>query len=208
MTEIVIVRHGETESNRLGLFRGRLDVPLNETGRAQARRAAEALAAKPISHVYSSPLSRAVETARAIGLRHGIEPIVDDAFDNIDLGAWQGREKAVVREEEPELWRLWTTDPDSLAIPGGERLADVRARAHARTLRLAREHDGRRVAIVSHRSVAKLLGGALLGLRTGYFWSLYLDNAGYSIFHYNDGMFTLVRWNETCHLDTRVVERY
>jgi broad specificity phosphatase PhoE len=208
MTEIVIVRHGETESNRLGLFRGRLDVPLNDAGRAQAERAAAALATEPISRVYSSPLSRALETARAIGSRHGIEPVVDEAFDNIDLGAWQGRQKVAVQKEEPELWRLWTTDPDSLAIPGGERLSDVRARAHARTLSLAREHDGHRIAIVSHRSVAKLLGGALLGLTAGYFWSLYLDNAGYSVFHYNDGKFTLVRWNEACHLDTRVVEQY
>ena len=61
---------------------------------------------------------------------------------------------------------------------------------------------------VSHRSVGKLLGGALLGLSAGYFWSFYLDNAGYSVFTCNDGKFTLVRWNEACHLGERTVERY
>lgn len=208
MTEVVIVRHGETESNRLGLFRGRLDVQLNDTGRAQAERVADALSLEPVSHVYSSPLSRALDTARAVAARHGIEPVVDPAFDNIDLGKWQGREKAAVEREEPALWRLWTTDPDRLAIPGGETLADVRERALRRTLDLARTHAGTRFVIVSHRSVAKLLGGALLGLEAGYFWSFYLDNAGYSVFRCNDGEFTLVRWNEACHLADRTVERY
>ena len=208
MTEVVIARHGETESNRLGLFRGRLDVPLNETGRAQAEHLADALAGEPISHVYSSPLSRALETARAVAARHGIEPVVDRAFDNIDLGTWQGRRKSEVRREEPELWRMWTTDPDRLAIPGGETIAEVRERAHARARELVRDHDGCRIAIVSHRSVAKLLGGALLGLEAGYFWNLYLDNAAYSLFRHNDDRFTLVRWNEACHLLDRVVEEY
>lgn len=208
MTEIVIVRHGETESNRLGLFRGRLDVPLNASGRTQAERVAESLAAEPVVRVYSSPLSRALDTARAIALRHGTEPSIDLAFDNIDLGEWQGREKAAVERDEPELWHLWTTDPDNLTIPGGERLADVTERALGRTLELVREHAGRRFVVVTHRSVAKLLGGALLGLRIGYFWSLYLDNAGYSVFGYNGSKFTLVRWNEACHLGDRVIERY
>ena len=54
----------------------------------------------------------------------------------------------------------------------------------------------------------RLLGGALLGLSAGYFWSFYLDNAGYSVFTCNDGKFTLVRWNEACHLGERTVERY
>jgi broad specificity phosphatase PhoE len=208
LIEIVLVRHGETESNRLGIFRGRLDVSLNETGRRQAAAVASALRGRRVVDVVSSPLSRALDTARAIAAPHGLEPVVDHAFDNIDLGEWQGRVKAEVQSERPDLWRLWTRDPDRLVIPGGERLADVRKRAYERTIEIAREASDGATVIVSHRSVVKLLGGALLGLSEGYFWSFYLDNAGYSVFEFNDGRFTLVRWNEACHLTDRVVEQY
>lgn len=208
MTEIVIVRHGETLLNTQGIFRGREDVPLNERGERQAEALAEALSAEPLSAVFSSPLVRALDTARAVAARHDLAPTADEAFNNIDLGRWQAREKDEVRREDPERWRLWTDDPDSLRIPGGETLAQVRERAHRRTLELALEYEGRRVAIVSHRSVAKLLSGALLGLTGGYFWKFYLDNAAYSVFGFDGGRAVLLNWNESCHLTERTVERF
>jgi broad specificity phosphatase PhoE len=208
MTEVVIVRHGETEFNRRGVFRGRFDVPLNDRGREQAGRVARMLGSEPIAAVFTSPLVRATETARAIAGAHGLAAQPDDAFNNIDLGEWQGQEKARVKRERPDLWDLWIHDPDGLEIPGGERLGDVRRRAYERTLRLIREHAGARVVIVTHRSVAKLLSGALLEMESGYFWRFYLDNAGYSIFGHDGERFVLTKWNETCHLGERVVEEY
>lgn len=206
MTEIVLVRHGETQLNTAGVFRGRTDVPLNDRGIEQAAAVAQALADPPVTAVYSSPMVRALDTARAIASKHGLTPVVDKAFNNIDLGEWQGGRKEKVKAEQPELWRLWLEDPDRLQIPGGETLAQVRARSYARTLELARKHAEERIVIVSHRSVTKLLGGALLGLETGYFWSLYIDNAGYSVFGFNGGAFVLLKWNEGCHLGEKHVE--
>jgi len=84
----------------------------------------------------------------------------------------------------------------------------VRDRSLARARELVRAHEGGRFAVVSHRSVIKLLGGALLGLREGYFWRFYLDNAGYCVFGHADGEFVLLGWNESCHVKERVVERY
>lgn len=208
MTHIVLVRHGETESNRLGVFRGRLDVPLNDVGRAQAEGLAAALAGESMAAVYSSPLARAWDTARALAGRHGLAPVVDEAFNNIDLGAWQGKDKSRIERDEPDLWRLWITDPERLALPGGgETLAGVRARSHRRALELVREHEGTRFAIVTHRSVLKLLGGALLGIEDP-FWKLYLDNAGYCVVAHEGGRFVLEKWNESCHVRDRVIERY
>ncbi|MBD3368437.1 MAG: histidine phosphatase family protein [Candidatus Eisenbacteria bacterium] len=208
VTELVIVRHGETELNRDGVFRGRLDVPLNDRGRLQAEAAAEALSGKPVAAVFSSPLSRALDTGAAIARRHGVEVIVDEAFHNFDLGVWQGRPKEVVRSESPELWDTWVNDPARLRIPGGETLDDVRGRALSRALGLVEEHRGERIVIATHRSVAKLLGGALLGLGTDSFWSFYLDNAGYSIFGHGKRGFVLLTWNEAAHLGERVVELF
>lgn len=208
MTEIVIVRHGETLLNTQGIFRGREDVALNERGERQASAVAEALSGEPLAAVFTSPLSRALDTARAVAARHDLVPVVDPAFNNIDLGAWQAREKEQIRAEQPDLWKLWTEDPDALSIPGAETLAQVRERAHRRALELAEEYAGSRIAIVSHRSVAKLLGGALLGMTSGYFWSFYLDNAGYSIIGFDGGKPVLLKWNESCHLSERTVEDY
>jgi broad specificity phosphatase PhoE len=208
MTELVIVRHGETELNTQGVFRGRYDVTLNERGRAQARAAALSLAGEPLEAVYSSPLARAEETARAIASSHGLEPLADEAFNNIELGEWQGVPKADVRRDYPDLWTLWRKDPDALRIPGGETLAEVRERAYSRAVELAELHAGGRLAVVTHRSVAKLLAGALLGLERGYFWKFYMDNAGYSVFGHEDGEFTLLKWNESCHIGARTVEYY
>ncbi len=208
MTEIVIVRHGETELNRLGTFRGRADVPLNDRGREQARAVGAALRGEPLAAVLTSPLVRALDTARPIAAEHGLEPTIDLAFQNIELGEWQGAEKKRVEREHPDLWALWINDPDRLEIPGGERLADVRERAYRRTLALVDTYRDRRVAVVTHRSVAKLLVGALLGMTEGYFWKFYLDNAGYSVVRHGDGGFVLERWNEACHLTERTVERY
>jgi broad specificity phosphatase PhoE len=206
MTEIVLVRHGETELNTAGVFRGRTDVPLNERGREQAAGVAAALADPPVNAVYSSPMVRALDTARAIADRHGLEPITDEAFNNIDLGEWQGGWKEKVKAKQPELWRLWLEDPDSLRIPGGETLAQVRERSYTRALELARKHTDERIVVVSHRSVTKLLGGALLGLERSYFWSFYIDNAAYAVFGFNDGAFVLLKWNEGCHLGEKTVE--
>jgi broad specificity phosphatase PhoE len=208
MTDIVIVRHGETELNRLGTFRGRADVPLNDRGREQASAVGAALKGEPLAAVLSSPLVRALDTARPIASEHGLEPVVDLAFHNIDLGEWQGAEKKRVEREHPDLWELWINDPDRLEIPGGERLAEVRERAYRRTLELVEEYRDRRLAVVTHRSVAKLLMGALLGMTEGYFWKFYLDNAGFSVVGHREGGFVLQTWNESCHLCDRTVERY
>jgi broad specificity phosphatase PhoE len=208
MTEIVLVRHGETESNRLGLFRGRLDLPLNERGREQAGALARALKPDPVAAVFTSPLVRAVDTASAIAREHGLDPVIDEAFNNIDLGRWQGLEKARVEREEPDLWNLWMTDPERWGVPGAESLSGVRERALRRVLALLPEFADRRFVIVSHRSVLKLLAGALLGMAEGYFWKFYLDNAGYSVLGQQADGFVLLKWNEACHLRERVVERY
>jgi broad specificity phosphatase PhoE len=208
VTELVIVRHGETELNRDGTFRGRLDVPLNERGLEQAEAAAEALSRTPVAAVFSSPLSRAYDTAAAIARRHDVPVTIDEAFHNFDLGEWQGRPKAVVKKEQPELWDRWVNDPANLRIPGAETLDDVRARAHARAIELVREHPDGRIVVATHRSVAKLLGGALLGLGPDSFWRFYLDNAGYSIFGHDTRGFVLLTWNEAAHLGERVVELF
>jgi probable phosphoglycerate mutase len=74
---LYLVRHGETESNRAGLALGRADVPLNEKGLWQAARVGEALAQEPIAAVYTSPLTRARQTAEPIAVHRGLTPVAE-----------------------------------------------------------------------------------------------------------------------------------
>ena len=90
MTEILLIRHGETEWNAAELFRGRADIPLNENGLRQAGLLSEYLKDKQIDAIYSSPLGRARKTAEIISGRHGLEVMSSGGLIDIDFGEWQG----------------------------------------------------------------------------------------------------------------------
>src|SRR3990172_13222712 len=95
---LILVRHGETDANKGSLALGRDDVELNETGRWQAQRVADALQRQPIAAVYSSPLRRTLDTARAIAERHQLAVQVDDGLIEMDIGEMEGLTYQQVRE--------------------------------------------------------------------------------------------------------------
>lgn len=93
-TTIILIRHGECEGNREGLFRGRWDFPLNENGKLQAQAIAKEISANfKLDRIYSSPLSRALETARSISKATGAQIEIRNGFNNISLGSWEGKPK-------------------------------------------------------------------------------------------------------------------
>ncbi len=202
---IYLIRHGETEFNRLGVFRGRYDVDLNENGRLQAKEIARALSGENLEFIVTSPLKRALETAQAIASELGIEYRVEEGFNNINLGSWQGVPKEKIKREYPRLWHLWTTNPEKLLIPGGETLSQVRRRSLRALNSLLKRTKGN-FGIVTHRAVIKALAAGMLGMRPPYFWKLHIDNASFSVFEViNDG-FMLVSWNNNSHLSRKVIE--
>src|SRR5438876_10986591 len=104
---LLLVRHGETESNRQGFALGRADVPLNETGRKQAACLAKALASEPLAAIYASPLIRAADTAKAIAVEHGVDAQIESGLIEMDVGDVEGLTFAVVRERYPALAQNW-----------------------------------------------------------------------------------------------------
>jgi len=202
---IYLIRHGETEFNRLGIFRGRYEVDLNEVGRQQASQIGKALEGAGIEFLVTSPLTRAVETAEIIASALGIDYFKDEAFNNIALGEWQGVPKQKIKDEYPDLWHLWTTEPEKLAIPGGETVEDVRRRSFAGLKRILDDRKGT-FAVVTHRSVIKALAAAMLDVNPPYFWKFYIDNAAFSVFEVTDAGYTLISWNNNAHLTEKVTE--
>jgi len=110
-TVLYLIRHGQTAWNVEEVFRGRADVPLDERGRAQARATASVLASQPLAAVYSSPLQRAVLTARPIAEARGLAVEVDERLTDLDFGEWQGKTLTEARRTWPELFARWERDP-------------------------------------------------------------------------------------------------
>jgi len=208
-TRLILIRHGETRLNVENIFRGRTDIPLNDNGLDQARRLGKALREHRLAAVYSSPMDRALATARGVASPHGLEVQVREEFHNISLGIWEGRPKAEIRQEQPELWAQWVHAPEALAVPGGETIPQVRERARQGIVAVLARHPAETVAIVTHRSVLKTILAVILGLEQDYFWKFYLDNCSYSVAEYQRPFgFTLTCLNECCHLPSRTRETF
>jgi broad specificity phosphatase PhoE len=199
VTRIILIRHGETKSNRETRFRGLDDVPLSERGVRQAASLASALAGSGVGALYTSPLLRARETAEPLGRALGVEPVVADAFTDLDFGEWTGRTLDEVREEWPDLWRTWVTSPERAALPGGGSLEDVRLRASSRLREVASSAGTKGVAVVSHRVVLKLVVLDALGLGPEGFFRLRVDPASVTEI-VCDGGRVLARLNDCSHL--------
>ena len=199
MTEIILVRHGETDWNVAEVFRGRADVGLNETGLRQAELLGEYLSAVRIAAIYSSPLRRAATTAEIIAGYHHIGVTITPGLIDFDYGVWQGLSHHEVKERYPELYAQWLRHPEQVHLPGGEGLDAVRERAVAVVDEVVSRIPGR-VVLVSHRVVNKVLICALLGLDNSHFWNIKQDTCGITTFTYQDGRFILTKHNDTSHL--------
>jgi len=199
-TRIFLIRHGQTAWNRDVRFRGRTDLPLDETGLAQAEALARRLLNHPIAAVYSSPLRRAVQTALPIARSHGLEVQPLDGFLDINYGKWQGLTPAQVAELYPDLYKKWLEAPHLVDIPGGENLKTVRERALNALYQVIEKHPGQAVVVVAHQVVNKVLLCAVLNISNAFFWHIEQDNGCLNIIEYDERGFNLVLLNDTCHL--------
>jgi len=200
MAEILLVRHGQTGYNAERIFRGRLDVPLDDHGRRQAGLLAEALAERNLGAIHTSSLSRARETAQPIAARCSLSVEESPALIDMDFGDWQGQPLAQVERRWPDLLRRYHTDPERFRAPGGESLEEVRLRAAAELRRLIDVIGERPIALVSHRVVIKVLLCEALGAGLRAFWRIRQDTAAISALEPGPGRLTVVATNNRCHL--------
>jgi broad specificity phosphatase PhoE len=202
MTRILVIRHGETQWNIEKVFRGRADVPLSDRGREQARLTGQALASARLAAVYSSPLTRARDTAEAVAASQGLAVSVDQRLVDMSFGEWEGKPLPQVESAWPDLYRAWLTSPALFRAPGGESLPQVRARAWSLVEEVAHRHARGGVALVSHRVPCKLIMCCALGAGEAQFWRLRLDTASVSVIERSGEQWVVTRLNDTHHLRT------
>ncbi len=200
MTSIYLVRHGQTAWNKEEIFRGRTDVPLDETGLRQAELAGEYFRELKIDAIYSSPLSRAWQTAKRIARIHHLKVQTLEGIIDMNFGNWEGHPHQEIREIDRETYRKWKEEPHKARLPGGETLDEVRSRAMAALEEVVRLNYEKTIVLVSHRVVNKVLICGILGLDNSHFWQIVQDPTAINLIRYQDGSYVLCFMNETCHL--------
>ncbi len=163
-TRVYLVRHGETQATEEDRFAGRRNLPLSPEGRAHAKELATRLRGFPIDAVYSSPLHRAMETARLIAEPHGLTVKAVEALREIDHGHWEGMTRSQVEEKYPEEYAAYERDPLDFAPEGGEPASAVVKRAVPALLELVREYPEGQIVVVAHKATNRLLIGYFLGI--------------------------------------------
>jgi broad specificity phosphatase PhoE len=162
-TRLYLVRHGATQLTAEDRFSGSAGVDLSDEGRRQAERLGERLRREQIAAIYTSPLSRTIETAEIIGGRCGLEIRSRDGLREISHGHWEGLTRAEVEQRYAAEYAAWEEDPFTFAPEGGESGVSVLARALPEIRSIVTAHTGQRIVVVSHKATIRLLLSSLLG---------------------------------------------
>jgi len=206
-TRIIAVRHGETAWNVDARIQGQLDIGLNDTGRWQARRVGEALAAEEITAVYSSDLGRAHQTAQSISEVKGVPVIADEGLRERSFGIFEGKTFDEIHETWPDHAHNWRKRiPEWQPPDGGESLLELRERV-TRTMReLAARHPGEQIVIVAHGGVLDALYRIATGQEVNSPRTWELPNGAINRLLWTPEGFTLVGWSDTQHLDDEAAD--
>ena len=201
MTELIFLRHGETDWNRQQRFQGQIDVPLNATGEQQAARLAVRLAAERADALYSSDLLRARQTAAplAAAWRLAVAPL--PAVREQGFGVLEGLDVPTIQSRHADLWALWLVHAADYALPGGESLRQFHARVMAGVQTLAEAHPRQRVAVMTHGGVLDMLWRSAHGLPLDGLRQCVIPNTGINRLRWRDGGLAIDSWGDAGHLD-------
>ena len=183
---IYIIRHGQTELNRRQVLQGRSDAPLNETGIAQAQQMAEALVGVVFCRVFSSPLRRAVETARIVA--PNVEPEMDERLIEMDYGPYEGTNLTAL---PPEVRTFFSDFIHNPAPAGMEPLSSVKRRAGS-FLEDVKRLEGN-ILISTHAIAMKGILEQLTPDSNGSYWSTYIGNCAVYVTECIDGNLSVPR---------------
>ncbi len=203
--KLILIRHGETEWNACRRVQGRTDTELNARGVLQAKAAAQSLKDTRVDAVYSSPLKRALDTARYIAEAVKADAIVPmEGLTEIDFGAWEGRTNEQLKQEFPSHWGDWNWVLDQVLCReiGAESAESILLRSLASIKAIQRQSSQEAtVVLVSHTMPIKLITAHGIGLPLNRIRDLRTDNCASSVLQWRaDGGATLLCWNDTSYL--------
>ena len=202
MTQIFLVRHGQSEGNLFRRVQGQTDVELTADGKAQLPYLTKRFAETPLAAVYTSPLRREEETAAAIVGGRDIPVFADKRLIEMCFGAWEMRPWGEVNLESPELKRAFLHDPDRWHVPGSEAHTAVQKRMLAAMTDIARANDGKTVAVASHGMAIRAFLARILGVPSERIFEdvPLVNNTSVTLLRFENDTFSVLYVNDTTHL--------
>ena len=200
MTDLIFIRHGETDWNRQQRFQGQIDVPLNATGQLQAQRLAAALAGERFDVLVSSDLQRARATAMPLERLHARQALPQPALREQSFGVLEGLDVPSIKVRHPQLWAQWLRHDADYALPDGESTRQFHARVMAAVRELADAHAGKTLLLVTHGGVLDMLWRSVHGLPLHGPRDCAIPNTGINRLRWRAGTLDILRWAEDTHL--------
>jgi probable phosphoglycerate mutase len=205
MTDILLIRHGETAWNRMRRMQGHIDIGLNDEGQRQARSLARALQSERPAAIYASDLQRARNTAQAVADIHQLPVHIDSALRERCYGAFEGLMYDEISLQHPEAFALWQSRDPQARFPAGEREAETLEEFHQRSVdvvsRIAQQHPDQRIVIVTHGGVLDCLYRAAHDLSITSPRDFAILNAAINRLQWDGHQFRVQQWADATHLE-------
>ena len=206
MTELILIRHGETDWNRELRFQGQVDVPLNATGLEQARRVAQRLLAERfgVEHLVCGDLLRRGQTAEPAAqalLPHlSLDAVAGPGLREQNFGVVDGLRVQDVKTDYAEAWERWVRFEADYGMPGGETTRQFHTRVMDAVQRIAQQYAGKTVLVVTHGGVLDMVWRTAQGLRLDGPRQSDIPNAGLNRVRVQGGAIEVLHWADTRHL--------
>lgn len=200
-TTLILIRHGQSESNKAKIFTGHTNTELTKLGIEQARLVASALKDVHIDKIYASDLSRAYDTGLPVAQTHGLIIEKDPALREINAGKWNGLHFDEIATLYPEDYMKWMTDIGRARCTGGEAVAELYHRTVKRVLEISEENLGKTVCIASHATPVRAVCAYASGIKAEDLEKEpFPGNASISVVEYENGQLAAKIKGDTSHL--------
>ncbi len=197
MTRLLLIRHGQSVSNISKQFTGQSDVPLSPLGIDQAEKTADYIINNfKVDAIYTSDLSRAYDTAKAVADKVGLIPIPNENLREIYAGKWEMMPYNEISEKYNDEYQIWLNDNSNARPTGGESVKELKNRVYSEILKIARENEGKTVVIGTHATPIRTFIARCMSLKD-FQW---VPNASITIAEYNNNKFSIIKSGISDHL--------
>lgn len=200
MTQLILLRHGETDWNRELRFQGHVDVGLNAIGLEQAQRLARRLAGEPAQRIYASDLLRAQQTALPVAKELGLAPVNDPGLREQSFGDVDGMRVDEIQAQHPQAWEGWLRFHEDFCMPQGESTRQFHARVMDAVHRMVAAHPGETLVVVTHGGVLDMIYRTARSLGLNGPRQSDIPNAGLNRVRVHDGGIDILAWADVQHL--------
>ena len=209
MTRLIIIRHGLSVTNKAKVFTGQSDVPLAPEGEKQAETVCEYVYKNfKIDRIYSSDLQRAANTIKPLADKLMLEINALREIRELDVGIWQGRPIDEVKEEFQKELEAYRNDPANHGCVGGETYRDLYNRAVPALIKIAKENDGKTVAVATHGGVIRVATCFFRGLDVDEVKNItHCPNASLMVVSYENGKFRIETESHNSYLEDKITEK-